>query len=78
MSTINPNIGFAIKNVKGKIPVTLPITTDDIPSSFPYTDSCGRIGPIAGKGNTYIPTSLWNVSQTKAVYSFVILFSNDK
>lgn len=39
MSTSTPKAGFATKKAKGRIPVTVPMTTDDIPSSFPYTGS---------------------------------------
>ena len=44
---MNPKVGFAMKNKIGSTEVTLPITTEETPICFPYTDKKGRMGPKA-------------------------------
>jgi hypothetical protein len=46
-SNSRPKNGFVRRNVKGKIPVIIPMTRDDIPRSLPISGNWGSIGPRA-------------------------------
>lgn len=48
-----PNIGLATRNNTGKIAVTIPLATSDIPSCLPNTGRNGSIGAIAGTKCNY-------------------------